>query len=58
LCAAARAVSRTPLRRAQLATLRGHQGAVSSVDFSQESSLLATGGADCCVKLWDLSTVW
>ncbi len=35
--------------------LEGHRGDVYSVAFSSNGKWLATGGADCTVKLWELS---
>ena len=39
----------------RLATLEGHEGAVHSLTFRQNRNELVTGGADCSVRLWDLS---
>lgn len=32
----------------------GHIGAVYSLDFSADSSILASGGADCTVRVWNV----
>ena len=37
-------------------TLRAHDGSVASVAFSKDGKLLATGGDDLLVKLWDATT--
>jgi serine/threonine protein kinase len=36
--------------------LRGHLGMVQSVSFSPDGKLLASGGADKTVKIWDVET--
>ncbi len=41
---------------AQIATLEGHEGAVNSVTFSPDGTLLATGGDDGIVRVWNLET--
>jgi WD40 repeat protein len=40
-------------RGAVVATLPGHQGAVSSAAFSADGSLVATGDAEGAVRVWE-----
>ena len=40
----------------QLRELKGHQDTVYQLVFSRDGSLLASGGGDNTVKLWDVST--
>ena len=43
----------TGLRRS---VLSGHKGCVTSLTFSLDGTLLASGGADRTIKLWDIQT--
>src|SRR5437764_76221 len=38
------------------ATLKGHEDVVSSVAFNNDGSLLASGGWEKTIKLWDVKT--
>ena len=38
----------------QLCELRGHKDTVYQLMFSRDGTLLASGGMDNCVKLWDV----
>ena len=38
-----------------LDSLIGHTDCIHSLDYSQEGTCLASGGADCTVRLWDMS---
>jgi Tol biopolymer transport system component len=40
----------------QRVTLKGHAEPVLSVTFSPDGKTLASGGADRCIKLWDVAT--
>lgn len=40
----------------RLGTYKGHQGALWTVDVNPDSTLLATGGADNTMRLWDVQT--
>ena len=41
---------------AHLAMLRGHEGPVHSISFSNyDGACIASGGADCSIKFWDLT---
>jgi transcription initiation factor TFIID subunit 5 len=37
-------------------TMRGHTDTIYSLEFSKDGSLLASGGADDSVRLWDVKT--
>ncbi len=41
----------------RIASLAGHSSSVYSLAYSGEGTLLASGGADCTVKLWDVAKV-
>src|SRR5947209_8567572 len=42
------------LRRGpELATLQGHRGMVRSLALSPDGALLASGGEDCQIRVWD-----
>ena len=45
-----------PISSYYIATLKGHQWPVSSVSFSPDGTLLASGSNDDTVKLWDMSS--
>ena len=40
-----------------LVELKGHAGCVYSLAFSQDDNILASGGLDNCVKLWDMRLI-
>ena len=39
----------------QLCELKGHRDTVYQLAFSRDGTILASGGGDNCVKLWDAS---
>jgi WD40 repeat protein len=43
---------------AELASWHAHPSVVSGLDFSPDGKLLASGGSDCQIQLWDLATVF
>ncbi len=45
-----------PATREKRLTLHGHIGNVQSLGFSADGTLLASGGADKTIKLWDLTS--
>lgn len=36
--------------------IRGHEGSVYSLDFSPDGAMLASGGADSCLRVWNTRT--
>jgi transcription initiation factor TFIID subunit 5 len=36
--------------------MSGHRGAIQSLSWSAESSVLVSGGLDCTVKCWDVKS--
>ncbi|AEB11101.1 hypothetical protein [Marinithermus hydrothermalis] len=40
----------------EVMVLQGHTGAVRSLVFSSDGTLLATGGFDCTIRLWEVGT--
>lgn len=44
----------TPFAKEPLLMLSGHSGPVSSINISADGKILASGGADTIVKVWDL----
>ncbi|GIW81927.1 MAG: hypothetical protein KatS3mg105_3734 [Gemmatales bacterium] len=42
-------------RAEQIGTLEGHQGPVTALAISRDGQLLASGGADATIRLWDLA---
>jgi WD40 repeat protein len=42
---------------AELASWRAHSTKVYGLDFSSDGKLLASGGSDCRIQVWDLATV-
>jgi serine/threonine protein kinase/WD40 repeat protein len=43
---------------AELASWHAHPSVVSGLDFSPDGKLLASGGSDCQIQVWDLATVF
>jgi len=41
---------------AKIRSLRGHEGSISSIAFSQDGKLLVSGAKDSMVKLWNISS--
>eukprot|EP00126_Sphaerothecum_destruens_P010871 Sdes_comp20821_c0_seq1m17294 len=39
-----------------LKSFKGHSEAITSLDFSGEGSVLASGALDCSVRIWDTKT--
>jgi WD40 repeat protein len=43
--------------RTSRASRRGHAGAIQALEFSRDGKMLATGGLDRSIKLWDVDTL-
>ncbi|MXW63908.1 MAG: WD40 repeat domain-containing protein, partial [Bacteroidetes bacterium SB0668_bin_1] len=43
--------------RSHIATLRGHRYWITSVAFSPDGNMLASGAWDCFINLWDVSGI-
>ena len=43
-------------KRANIATLKGHEASVTALAFSPDEKILATGDAGKIIKLWDINT--
>lgn len=42
------------VHRASMSTLSAHTGRITTIAFSPEQSILASGGADCTLRIWKL----
>jgi WD40 repeat protein len=51
-------VAGAPAAVALIGTLKGHQGAVSQVAYSDDGKLMVSAGADATLRVWDAAGGW